>query len=135
MKLKTWLGMALVALSAGMASADGLEVSAYWQDHMVLQRDKKITVWGKDAPGRTVTVSFTNQTATATTDADGFWETTFAQPFALSADPQTLTITDDAGIEDDETARYRSTAVGFSVTLQVLTVMLSKRCSSSFAIT
>ena len=96
MKIKTMLAMALGALTAGAAMAGDLAVSAYWQDHMVLQRGKNITVWGKDAPGRTVTVSFTNQTATATTGTDGFWETTFAQPFAVSATPQVLTITDNA---------------------------------------
>ena len=96
MKFKTMLAMALGALAAGFAAAGDLAVSAYWQDHMVLQRGKKITVWGKDAAGRTVTVSFAGQTANATTGADGFWETTFAQPFALSATPQTLTITDSA---------------------------------------
>ena len=96
MKLKTMLAMALGALAAGFAAAGDLAVSAYWQDHMVLQRGKKITVWGKDAAGRSVTVSFAGQTANATTGADGFWETTFAQPFALSATPQTLTITDSA---------------------------------------
>ena len=96
MKIKTTLAMALGALAAGFAAAGDLAVSAYWQDHMVLQRGKNITVWGKDAPGRTVTVSFTNQTATATTGTNGYWETTFAQPFALSATPQTLTITDNA---------------------------------------
>ena len=95
MKFKTVFGIALGVLAAGMAAAGDLAVSAYWQDHMVLQRDKKITVWGKDAPGRFVTVSFANQSATATTDSDGFWETTFAQPFALSAEPRTLTISDD----------------------------------------
>ena len=94
MKIKTMLALALGALAAGAAMAGDLAVSAYWQDHMVLQRGKNITVWGKDAPGRTVTVSFTNQTATATTGTDGYWETTFAQPFALSATPQALTITD-----------------------------------------
>lgn len=96
MKLKTMLAMALGALAAGFAAAGDLAVSAYWQDHMVLQRGKKITVWGKDAAGRTVTVSFAGQTANATTGADGFWETTFSQPFALSATPQTLTIADSA---------------------------------------
>ena len=96
MKLKTMLAMALGALAAGFAAAGDLAVSAYWQDHMVLQRGKKITVWGKDAAGRAVTVSFAGQTANATTGADGFWETTFAQPFALSATSQTLTITDSA---------------------------------------
>ena len=96
MKFKTMLAMALGALAAGFTAAGDLAVSAYWQDHMVLQRGKKIIVWGKDAAGRTVTVSFAGQTANATTGADGFWETTFAQPFALSATPQTLTITDSA---------------------------------------
>ena len=95
MKRTTMLGMALCAL-AGAAVAGDLAVSAYWQDHMVLQRGKPITVWGKDAAGRTVTVSFAGQRATAMTDSDGFWETTFAQPFELSAEPRTLTITDDA---------------------------------------
>ena len=96
MKIKTTLAMALGALAAGFAAAGDLAVSAYWQDHMVLQRGKPITVWGKDAAGRSVAVSFANQRATATTGSDGFWETTFAQPFAVSAEPQTLTITDDA---------------------------------------
>ena len=95
MKRTTMLGMALCAL-AGAAVAGDLAVSAYWQDHMVLQRGKRITVWGKDAAGRAVTVSFANQSSTAVTGADGFWETTFAQPFELSAEPRTLTIADDA---------------------------------------
>ena len=96
MKFGTIIGIALGVLAAGVAAAGDLAVSAYWQDHMVLQRGKKITVWGKDAAGRTVTVSFANQAATATTDSDGYWETTFAQPFDLSTVPQTLTITNNA---------------------------------------
>lgn len=96
MKIKTMLVLVLGSLVAGVAAAGDLAVSAYWQDHMVLQRDKRITVWGKDVAGRAVTVSFAGQNANATTGSDGFWETTFAQPFALSATPQTLTITDDA---------------------------------------
>ncbi len=96
MKIKTMLSVVLGALAVGFAAAGDLAVSAYWQDHMVLQRGKNITVWGKDAPGRSVSVHFANQTANATTDTNGFWETTFAQPFAVSATPQTLTITDSA---------------------------------------
>ncbi len=95
MKFGTRIGIALGVLAAGMAAAGDLAVSAYWQDHMVLQRGKKITVWGKDAAGRRVTVSFANQTAIAVTDTNGFWETTFAQPFDPSSSAQTLTISDD----------------------------------------
>lgn len=97
MKLKTCLCLALGVLAAGVAFAGELAVSAYWQDHMVLQRGKPITVWGKDAAGRTVTIAFAGQTATAVTGDDGFWETTFALPFAMSTAPRTLTIADDAG--------------------------------------
>lgn len=89
--------MTLGLLAAGVAFAGELAVSAYWQDHMVLQRGKPITVWGKDAAGRAVTIAFAGQTAAAVAGDDGFWETTFAQPFAMSAAPRTLTITDDAG--------------------------------------
>ena len=96
MQRKTWMAAVLGAWAAGVAAAGDLELSAYWQDHMVLQRGRPITVWGKDEPGRAVTVSFAGQTATATTADDGFWETTFSQPFALSATPQTLTIADSA---------------------------------------
>ncbi|MCR5752448.1 MAG: chitobiase/beta-hexosaminidase C-terminal domain-containing protein [Kiritimatiellae bacterium] len=96
MKLKTLLLAAVGAMAAGVAAAGDLAVSAYWQDHMVLQRGKRITVWGKNAAGRSVSVHFANQIANATTDTNGFWETTFAQPFAVSATSQTLTITDSA---------------------------------------
>lgn len=89
--------MTLGLLAAGVAFAGELAVSAYWQDHMVLQRGKPITVWGKDAAGRAVTIAFAGQTAAAVAGDDGFWETTFAQPFAISAAPRTLTISDDAG--------------------------------------
>ena len=95
--MKKFVALIAVLLSAGVSSAGSLAMSAYWQDHMVLQRDKPITVWGKDAAGRTVTVSFAGQTATAVTGSDGFWETTFAQTFAVSATPRALTITDNAG--------------------------------------
>ena len=58
MNLKTLLGLFVGILAAGVATAGDLVLPAYWQDHMVLQRGKPITVWGKDAAGRTVTVAF-----------------------------------------------------------------------------
>lgn len=82
---------------SGAVLAGDLAVSAYWQDHMVLQRGKPITVWGKDVAGRRITISFADATASAVTGEDGFWEATFAQPFALSSTPKTLTIVDEAG--------------------------------------
>ena len=46
---------------------------AVFGDGMVLQRGQRVPVWGKGAPGETVTVSFAGQSATATTGADGKW--------------------------------------------------------------
>lgn len=58
-------------------------------DHMVLQRDCKVPVWGWADPKETVTVTFDGQSKTATTDATGKWMVTLD---ALSAGgPHTLT--------------------------------------------
>ena len=96
MKLSTMLAVAFGAMLAFAADAGSLSVSPYFQNHMVFQRGKPLTVWGKDAAGRTVTVSFGGRTANAVTGSDGFWEATFAQPFSLSSVSQTLTVSDNA---------------------------------------
>lgn len=48
-------------------------VSNLFSDHMVVQQGKPVVVWGKDNPGRTVTVSMAGNSTTATTDAKGKW--------------------------------------------------------------
>ena len=42
-------------------------------DHMVLQRDMPVPVWGWADPGETVTVTLGDQTKTATADSAGKW--------------------------------------------------------------
>lgn len=42
-------------------------------DHMVLQRDMNVPVWGWAAPGETVTVEFFGQSVSAKADTDGKW--------------------------------------------------------------
>ena len=96
MKLKAIFVVVVGVIAAFVAVAGNLEVAPYFQDHMVLQRGKPLTVWGKDAAGRTVTVSFAGQAANAVTGSDGLWEATFAQPFSLSSVSQTLTVSDNA---------------------------------------
>ncbi|MET0336492.1 MAG: hypothetical protein ABW063_01895, partial [Caulobacter sp.] len=56
-------------------SAD-VRLAPLFTDHMVLQRDMKIPVWGWAAPGERVTVSFANQSKTAEAGADGRWSVT-----------------------------------------------------------
>ena len=48
-----------------------LKLSSVFGDHMVVQRDKPIHVWGWTAPGQSVEVSLANKTATAKAGDDG----------------------------------------------------------------
>jgi sialate O-acetylesterase len=42
-------------------------------DHMMLQRDAEVRIWGWAEPGEAVTVTFAGQEAQAQADADGHW--------------------------------------------------------------
>jgi sialate O-acetylesterase len=50
-----------------------VRLPAIFSDHMVLQRDAAVPVWGWADPGEKVTVSIAGQTKTATADAAGKW--------------------------------------------------------------
>jgi len=80
------------ALLLALASAARAEVKfpAIFGDHMVLQRDTTVPVWGTAAPGEEVTVSIAGQTATAKAGADGKWSVKLAKLSA--AGPHTLTV-------------------------------------------
>jgi len=79
---------ALLAYS-GVARAD-LELPSIIADNMVLQRDRADAVWGWDAPGGTVKVSFRGQSVSATCDAGGKW--TASVPAGDAGGPFDLTI-------------------------------------------
>ena len=71
-------------------SAD-VRLAPLFTDHMVLQREMKIPVWGWAAPGDKITVSLANRTATAKADQEGQW---MARLSSLPAGgPHTLTVT------------------------------------------
>lgn len=76
-----------------------------FQDHMVLQREKKVPFWGTAAPGAEITVSLQGQTAGTRADENGDWFLR-AGPFRASAGEE-LTISDGAGC-----AVVRDVAVG-----------------------
>ena len=60
-------------------------------DHMLLQQGQADPVWGWDAPGTKITVTFAGQSYETTAGADGSWQVKLAAPTASST-PQTLTI-------------------------------------------
>ena len=50
-----------------------LQLAGIFSDNMVLQRDKPINIWGKAAPGNTITITFSNETVNTTADKDSSW--------------------------------------------------------------
>lgn len=78
----------LLLLSA-LATAAVTELPSVLGPGMVLQRERRVPVWGWDAPGAAVTVSFRGAEAKAVAGADGRWETQVATgtaggPFTLA---------------------------------------------------
>lgn len=53
-----------------------LQLADVFADHMVLQREAPLPVWGWTTPGQAVKVTLNGQTAEATADASGKWSVT-----------------------------------------------------------
>ena len=64
-----------VLLATGVAAGE-VRLGSLFQDHMVLQRDKPIKIWGWSDAGAGVTVTFAGQTRTAAAGEDGKWTVT-----------------------------------------------------------
>ena len=82
--------MLLVPLAA-LHAADFRLASAL-SDHMVLQREKPIAIWGWADAGETVTVAFGGQSKSAVAGADGKWSLKL-DALAASAESRTLVVT------------------------------------------
>ncbi len=81
---------AAVLLACGPVLAD-VKPAGVFGDHMVLQRERPVPVWGTAAPGEKVTVQFAGQTRTATACKDGRWRVNLA-PLKANAIGNRLTI-------------------------------------------
>ena len=80
----------LAAAVATRASAE-VRLAAPFTDHMVLQRDITVPVWGTAAAGETVTVEFAGQSKSATADAAGKWLVKL-DPLPAIAEPRELVV-------------------------------------------
>lgn len=72
------------------AQAD-VRPASIFTDNLVLQRDQPVPVWGRAAPGETVTVEFAGQKVSTQADGAGKWKVAL-KPMPANASPQTLTI-------------------------------------------
>lgn len=74
------------------ARAD-IRLVGLFSDHMVLQREIPIPVWGWAEPGAKVSVKLAGQETRAVADANGCWRVRLA-PLPATCQPLTMTITD-----------------------------------------
>lgn len=81
----------LLFLFASSSSHAVVRLPAIISDHMVVQADVPVPLWGWADGGESVTVSLAGQTATAAPGADGKWQVTL-NPLKVTAEPQTLTV-------------------------------------------
>jgi hypothetical protein len=83
---------AFLVLSLATLSPLSAEVRlpSLFSDHMVLQREAKVPVWGWADPGEEVTVRIAGQQQTTKADGDGKWTTTLEKLTATG--PQTMTV-------------------------------------------
>jgi len=95
----------LLLLLALAPSLRAVELPEMFRDHMVLQRDARVCVWGRGSPGETITVAFAGQAATVTADARGQWHAYLA-PLPASAEPRSLVV------RGRETREVRDVLVG-----------------------
>ena len=69
----------LISLLVGLGSAwADVKLPAIFSDHMVLQRDSDIRVWGWADAGETVSVTLGDDTRATTANPSGQWQVTLA---------------------------------------------------------
>ncbi len=84
-------GVAVWSASVGWAQADGgTRVPSFFSDHMVVQRDAPVRVWGWDQPGTSVSVTMGDQHLQAKADEHGAWAVEL--PGLPAGGPHELTI-------------------------------------------
>jgi sialate O-acetylesterase len=85
------LPLLILVTLAPLAAWAELKLPAIIGDHMVLQQKQTNPIWGWDAPGTKVEVTFAGQTKSAEAGADGKW-TVKLDPVDASAEPAVLII-------------------------------------------
>ena len=88
------LSILLTAFLSGgcFASAEELRLGSPFSDHMVLQREKPVSIWGRADGGERVTVSFAGQSQSTTAAVDGRWQVKL-DALSTSEQPRSLIVT------------------------------------------
>lgn len=78
--------MILFVLALAVTARADVVMPSVFGDHMVLQQEKSLPVWGKASPGERVMVRIAGREATTIANADGRWRVEF-EPLAPTAEP------------------------------------------------
>lgn len=89
--MKRILSLLFIAISTTLSAKATLP--KFFSDHMVLQRDAPITIYGWADPGKIVKASFKNQNLESKTNANGEWSLTF--PAQAAGGPFEMVIAED----------------------------------------
>jgi sialate O-acetylesterase len=92
--------------TAEAKTATKLSLASIFSDHMVLQRDVKLPIWGHAEPGAKVEVQLAGTTKEATADKDGKWSVSFS-PLKAGGGPLELSVK-----SSDETVHMTDVLVG-----------------------
>jgi sialate O-acetylesterase len=87
----TAVGVVLFSLGLTSALRADVKMPAIFGDHMVLQQEASLPVWGTADAGEKVTVTVGTESASATADADGKWMVKLA-PLPTGTAPVTMTV-------------------------------------------
>jgi len=101
----TLLALLLAPLAA--LHAAGLKLATVFDEHMVLQREKPVAIWGWADAGEMVSVSFAGQSKSATAGADGKWSLKL-DALTASSESRTLVVT----ARDGHKAEVKDVLVG-----------------------
>ncbi len=88
------LSLTAVSLLTAPAFAAPPQPASLFSDHMVLQRDAAVPVWGTAEPANEVTVQFAGQSVATKAGNDGTWKLSL-KPLESSATPAELTVSSD----------------------------------------
>ena len=80
-----------VLLAGALTARADVKLPALFGDHMVLQQEANVPVWGWADPGEKITVTFGSRKAEATAGADGKWRANLAT-LPAGTPPGTLTV-------------------------------------------
>jgi len=89
--LRRCCGALLFSIAFTAVACADVKMPAIFGDHMVLQRDRALPIWGWASPGESITVTAGAATASTATGPDGKWSVKL-NSLPLSSDPIIVTV-------------------------------------------